>query len=113
MATKTAKKSKKTAVRASKKASPAQPYVVVRTYSAGVHVGHLVRRNEKQVELRDARRIWKWVGANTLNEIANTGVGVGSKVSAPVGSILLTEAIEIIACAAAGEASLKAAAWAS
>ena len=44
-------------------------------------------------------------------EIAAQGVGKGSKVSEPVESILLTEAIEIIPTTEDGEANLRAAAW--
>ena len=88
-------------------------YVVVRTYSAGVHVGELVRRDGREVELSSARRIWSWRGANTLHEIALHGVGAGSRVSEPVPSITLLEAIEIIACTEDGESSLRAARWAS
>ena len=88
-------------------------YVVVRTYSAGVHVGELVKRDGREVELANARRIWRWLGANTLNEIAVAGVGAGSKVSQAVPSITLTEAIEVITCTEAGAASLRAAKWES
>ncbi len=86
-------------------------YVVVRTYSAGVHVGELVDRKEKEVTLANARRIWSWKGPQTLSDIAVSGVGPGSKVSAVVPEITLTEAIEVITCAEAGEASLRAATW--
>ena len=34
-------------------------YVIVRTYSAGVFAGTLVRREGKEVELKDARRLWQ------------------------------------------------------
>lgn len=88
-------------------------YVVVRTYSAGVHIGELVHRDGREVELALARRIWSWRGANTLHEIALRGVGAGSRVSEPVPSITLLEVIEIIPCTEAGEASLRAAGWAS
>src|SRR5262245_23089520 len=67
--------------------------VLVRTYSAGVHFGTLVERTGKEVVLSNARRIWRWSGANTLHEIATAGVGKGSRVSEPVDSITLTEAI--------------------
>ena len=88
------------------------PYVVVRTYSAGVHVGVLESRDGKEVTLSDARRIWRWFGANTLHEISLRGVNAESKVSEAVSSITLTEAIEVIPCAPAGEASLRSASWA-
>jgi hypothetical protein len=85
--------------------------VIVRTYSAGVHYGTLVRRDGREVELADARRVWYWRGANTLNEIALRGVASGSKISEPVGSIVLTEAIEIITCTNAAAMNLDKAVW--
>jgi len=86
-------------------------YVVVRTYSAGVHVGELVSRKGKEVKLANARRIWSWKGANSLHEISLRGVGPGSRVSDTVQEIELTEAIEVITCAAAGEKALRSAVW--
>lgn len=90
----------------------AKKRVIVRTYSAGVHYGTLVKRVGKEVELSDARRIWCWRGANTLHEISLDGIDHrGSKVSKPVASITLTEAIEVIACSDAACANLDAASW--
>ena len=86
-------------------------YVIVRTYSAGVHFGILKSHKGKEVSLTASRRIWRWYGADTLSEIATSGLDVSkSRVAAPV-SIVLTEAIEIIACTPAAVASLKAAKW--
>ena len=70
--------------------------VLVRTYSAGVHVGRMQARDGREVVLSDARRIWSWVGANTLSEIAVSGLSRGSRVSEQVPTILVLEAIEII-----------------
>jgi len=86
-------------------------FVVVRTYSAGVHVGTLDAQNGKEVTLSNARRIWSWQGANTLNEIANKGVGKGSKVSDTVSMISLTEAIEIIAGTEEAQTNLGGLGW--
>ena len=86
-------------------------FVVVRTYSAGVHVGTLAAHDGKQVTLREARRVWAWKGANTLHEIALRGVGKGSRISEPVSEIALSEAIEVIAATAAASESLAAAGW--
>lgn len=85
--------------------------VLVRTYSAGVHFGTLARQNGKEVELQKARRIWSWVGANTLHEIALHGVGKDSRVSEPVPEIALTEAIEIIPMSEAAVAAMEGVAW--
>jgi len=85
--------------------------VIVRTYSAGVHFGYLVRREGKEVTLERSRRIWRWTGANTLSEIATAGVDVAnSKIAEPV-TITLTEAIEIIECTPAAASNLEAATW--
>ena len=80
-------------------------YVVVRTYSAGVHCGTLVSQKGKEVVLRNARRIWQWTGAFTLSEVSQKGIS-GGRVSCTVPTIALTEAIEIIPCSADGKKSL-------
>lgn len=88
-------------------------FVVVRTYSAGVHFGYLESRKGKEVVLSSARRIWRWFGANTLNEVANNGVASNSKVSEAVSEIELTEVIEVITCSDKGREALENATWAA
>ena len=76
---------------------PVGPEVLVRTYSAGVHIGTLIKREGKEVTLSNARRLWSWAGAFTLSAVATEGVSRNSsRISKPVSSIVLTEAIEII-----------------
>lgn len=43
---------------------------IIRTYSAGVHVGTLESHEGTVVTLSNASRIWRWRGANTLHELA-------------------------------------------
>lgn len=75
-------------------------FVVVRTYSAGVHAGILKAKKGKEVRLKDAYRIWSWTQPKTntgsLNAVAVYGVGEGSKIANKVDIIELTEAIEVI-----------------
>lgn len=86
--------------------------VIVRTYSAGVHFGYLVRREGREVTLERSRRIWRWYGANSCSGVATGGVDIErSKVAAPV-TITLTEAIEVIDCTPEAAANLEAAKWA-
>lgn len=87
-------------------------YCVVRTYSAGVHVGVVQSIDGTAVALTDARRIWRWEGAHTLHEVSLNGVSPASKVSEPTSSILLTEAIEVIPTTEVAEKNLRAAKWA-
>ncbi len=89
-----------------------KPYVIVRTYSAGVHCGVLESRKGQEVRLSNTRRIWSWKGAKTLSELSLRGLDISSsRVSEPVKSNELTQAIEIIPCEPAAVASLKAAKW--
>lgn len=81
-------------------------FVVIRTYTAGVHYGFLKKKEGKEVTLTQARRLWYWVGAFSLNAVANSGVGEGSKISEPVTEITLTEAIEVIICSKAAQKNL-------
>ena len=82
-------------------------YVVVRTYSAGVHIGTLVTQKGKEVTLKNARRLWSWQGALSLSEVSQNGVNSGSRISVVVPSIALTEAIEIIPCSKAAHEKLS------
>ena len=86
--------------------------VVVRTYSAGVHVGELVSRDGKEVVLKDANRIWRWRGANTLHELALRGADQDwTRISETVAEILLTEAIEVLPATPEAAANLRTARW--
>ena len=73
-------------------------YVIVRTYSAGVFAGTLETRKGKEVELKNARRLWYWDGAASISQLAIDGVSKpqNCKFPAPVSRILILEAIEII-----------------
>lgn len=82
--------------------------VIVRTYSAGVHIGTLTAKAGKEARLSDAHRAWYWKGAFTLSEVATKGVSNGSKIGVAVPTIELTEAIEIIPINDAAFATLEA-----
>ncbi len=85
-------------------------YVLVRTFSAGVHVGYLKERNGKEVQLLNARRLWSWSGANELSQLANLGLtdpsNSGNKFSVPSAFLTLTEAIEIHTVSAIAKKSI-------
>lgn len=90
-------------VRADSVSSISEPdgdYVVVRTYSAGVHAGYLKSREGKEVVLTNTRRLWKWSGAASISQIAGTGITQPSSCQfpAPIAEIILTEVIEILPC---------------
>lgn len=68
---------------------------LIRTYSAGVHIGDVVSVNEMEVHLKNALRLWKWEGGGlSLSAIANNGIK-GGRLN-KTGEVVLTNAIEII-----------------
>ncbi len=69
---------------------------VLRTYSAGVHIGIVEQVAETTVLLSNSRRLWKWSDAFTLSEVAQNGVGDKSRIACIVPKLLLTQVIEII-----------------
>ena len=74
-------------------------YVMIRTYSAGVHCGYLKSREGKEVVLLDSIRIWKWDGAASLSQLAMEGTNnpSGCKFGMSITtSLTLTESIEVI-----------------
>jgi hypothetical protein len=82
--------------------------VIVRTYSAGVHIGVLEDKSGKEVRLSNAHRLWYWKGAFTLNQVAETGIKSGSRVGAPLPQLELTEAIEVFPITDAAFATVEA-----
>lgn len=72
--------------------------VLVRTYSAGVHIGTLVSvnpQNAMECELKDALRLWKWEGGGlSLSSVAHNGIA-GGRIN-KTDSVILTNAIEYI-----------------
>lgn len=73
-------------------------YVIVRTYSAGVFAGEQIKRNGKEVVLKNARRLWYWKGAASLSQLAEEGVKNPESCKFPceVSRIVLTEVVEIL-----------------
>jgi len=90
-------------------------FVIVRTYSAGVHAGVLLAKKGKEVRLADAYRIWSWTQAETntgsLSAVSQYGVGPGSKIGNVVPLLELTEAIEVIECSKRAKTSICSGTW--
>ena len=68
---------------------------LVRTYSAGVHIGDVVHAKGMEVKLNNALRLWKWEGGGlSLSSVAINGIK-GGRIN-KTGEVLLTNAIEFI-----------------
>ena len=69
--------------------------VLVRTYSAGVHIGDVAEINGCEVLLKNALRLWSWDGGGlSLSSVAMNGVKKGRLNK--TGEVYLTNAIELI-----------------
>lgn len=82
---------------------------MVRTYSAGVFYGKLVKKVNTEARIENARRVWCWNGANSLSELAEKGTSKPElcKFPCPVSSVELTNVIEVIPMTEAAIASLN------
>jgi len=88
----------KGSVKAEKKKN--MEYKIVRTYSAGVFAGYVESRKDREIVLRDARRLWYWDGAASLSQLAEEGVSKPEQCKFPceVDRVELLEVIEILNC---------------
>lgn len=84
------------------------PFVIVRTFSAGVFAGFLEARKDQEVILRKARRIWSWAGAASLSQLAVDGTSKPDECKFPVAvdKIELMETIEILYVTDKGKKSI-------
>jgi len=76
-------------------------YCVVRTYSAGVHIGYIKSFGEKfpqSATLLKSRRLHYWEKSASLSQVAMDGVGSGSRIAMEIPEIELTDVIEVITC---------------
>jgi hypothetical protein len=85
-------------------------YVIVRTQSAGVFAGILESRTGSEVVMSDARRLWYWVGAASLSQLAVDGVSKPQDCKFPVAvsRVELLNAIEILDVSAKAEEIIRA-----
>ena len=90
---------------------PSEDYVIIRSDRAGVFAGHLVEhdRATQHVVLRDARRLWYWIGAS-LNEVAVRGAIEPNrcKYTVPVAEHTIGSVFEVIPVSDAAMTSMKA-----
>ena len=68
---------------------------LIRTFSAGVHIGDVVAVEGMECHLKNALRLWKWEGGGlSLSAVANNGIK-GGRLNR-TGEIYLTNVIEMI-----------------
>jgi hypothetical protein len=79
---------------------------LVRTYSAGVHIGDIVYVDGMEVKLEKSLRLWKWTdGGLSLSAVANNGIK-GGRLNR-TGEVFLTNVIEMIPTSRNAEVSYE------
>ena len=83
--------------------APSTPHVgkkcIIRTYASGVHFGTVVSQSGRQVELLNARRLWRfWAKSGiSLSGVAQNGIKQEkSKVCDVIPQMTILDALEII-----------------
>ena len=87
-------------------------FVLVRTRDAGVHCGYLRSLVDTVCVLEESRRVWRWRGANSLNELSQNGASLEwTRISEPVPLIYLPQSIEVIPCSPKSTENLRCSRW--
>jgi hypothetical protein len=81
---------------------------IVRTYSAGVFFGQVVKVDGQTYTLKNARRLWYWDGAASLSQLAVDGTAAPSTCKFPVAvpGVMLHQVIEVLDVTEAAAASI-------
>ena len=85
------------------------PYIIARTYSAGVFAGYLKSKDKENTVLVNARRLWYWDGAASLSQLAEEGVKKPENCKFPceVKEVELTNTVERLIVTAAAKKSIE------
>lgn len=84
------------------------PYMIVRTYSAGVFAGYVESRNGQEAVVLKARRLWRWEGAASLSQLAMEGTSDPDNCKFPceVDRVILPNAVELLDVTEKAKASI-------
>jgi hypothetical protein len=84
---------------------------IVRTYASGVFFGVVTKQSVRAVEIAECRRLWQWKAANgiSLSSVAINGVDAsGCRITAPVVTQTVLDALEIIPTTLTATTSIEA-----
>ena len=95
-------------------AEPSTPHIgkecIVRTYASGVFFGTVTAHSGRQVEIANARRLWRWHTKEgiSLSDVAQTGIDASkSRICAEVPTQTVLDALEIIPTTAQAAGSIR------
>ena len=74
--------------------------VIIRGDRSGVFFGTLVKKEGREVTRENCRRLWYWVGAASISQLAADGTSrpEGCQFTVTVDNIVILDVIEIIPC---------------
>jgi hypothetical protein len=83
--------------------------VIVRADKAGVFFGTLIAKEGSEVKLKDARKLYYWSGANSVEDLAVKGVKKPNdcQFTITVDNILINNYIQILPCTEEASISIK------
>ncbi len=85
-------------------------YVIIRSYSAGVHAGTLLSKVGDEVMLENSLRLWQWESAEkavALSGVAQTGLKSGEKVDLLNPTHCINDVCEVIPCSDKATKSIR------
>lgn len=88
--------------------------VLVRSAQSGVWIGEFFSRKGQDVTLKNARKIWRWRGANTTSELAMNGCDshAFTRVAEPTKKVIVFLCCELHDSNEAAEKRIAACRWA-
>jgi hypothetical protein len=75
-------------------------FFIIRGDRSGVFFGEIEKRNDREVTIKNCRRLWYWTGAASISQLAVEGTSRGRecKFTVTVPEICILDAIELIPC---------------
>lgn len=87
-------------------------YAIIRSGQSGVWCGDVIARDGDSVTLNDARKIWRWRGANTTSDIAIGGIDEEySRVASPIDGAVILGVCEVLPASSDAVARVKKVGW--
>lgn len=83
--------------------------VIVRAEGSGVFFGTLTAKNDSEVQLTNARKLYYWSGANTVEDLAVAGAKnpQNCKFTVAVDEVTINKYLQIIPCTKASISNIE------
>ena len=72
--------------------------VIIRGDRSGVFFGTLKSLNGQTAEIENCRKIWRWYGAKSVEQISLDGVNDNSNITQSVKNLIVSDVIQVLQC---------------